>query len=131
MPIAIELVLVKSFDRKVQTSEVKMDSPGPCRFNTLLPRSFPHILETIFLHLDYESFKTCFEVSNAWKELLNSESVQKKAKDVFSVEIAKDEIKLVRASAEGNTEMIRRLLSTNMLDINCHCNLFDSQEPIF
>ena len=106
-----------------------MDSAGPCRFNALLPRCFPHILEKIFFHLNYESFKTCFEVSNTWKELLNSESVQKRAKNVFSVEIVKDEMKLASASGEGNTEMIRRLLSTNMLDINCDCELFDPQEP--
>ena len=95
-----------------------MDSAGPCRFNTLLPRSFPHVLEQIFFHLDYESFKTCFEVSTTWKELLTSESIQKKARDVFLAEIEEDEMQLMHASFKGNTKMIRRLLSTNMLDIN-------------
>ena len=47
-----------------------------------------------------------------------SESVQRKAKDYFYVEIAKDEKKLVSAASKGKTEMVIRLLSTNMLDIN-------------
>ena len=105
-----------------------MDTADRCRYGTLLPRSFPHILEKILFHLDYESFKTCFEVSNSWKKLLTSESVQKKAKDVFSEEIVEDEMKLQKGASEGDTEMIRGLLSTNMLDINCEMVIEDTRE---
>ena len=70
---------------------------NPCHFGAVLPRKFPHILEQIFLYLDYESFKTCFEVCKTWKELMVSDRVQRKAKDTFYVEIEEDKKKLVRA----------------------------------
>ena len=57
-------------------------------FDILLTKSVPHILETIFLSLDYKSFKTCMEVTKAWNELLKSKSFQRKAKSVFEDEVA-------------------------------------------
>ena len=36
-----------------------MDS---CAFNKLFNKSVPHILEKIFLSLDYASFKTCLDL---------------------------------------------------------------------
>ena len=54
-----------------------------CPFDKLFTKSVPYILEKIFLSLDYETFKKCREVSNAWKEQLTSESYQQKAKSVF------------------------------------------------
>ena len=53
---------------------------APSGFNTLLKRNVPHILETIFLSLDYESFKACQEVNNEWKRLLTSESFKMRTK---------------------------------------------------
>ena len=47
-----------------------------------------------------------------------SETIQRKAKVVFSGEIVKDANKLLKASRDGNIELITRLLSTRMLDIN-------------
>ena len=55
-----------------------------CPFDKLFTKSVPHILEKIFLSLDYETFKKCREVSNAWNEQLTSESYQQKAKSVFT-----------------------------------------------
>ena len=78
----------------------------------------PHVLEKIFLSLDYESYKTCLEVSNDWRELLTSESYQRKAKDLFQEEITEDEQKLWDAAWTGNIENITRLLSSGMLDVN-------------
>ena len=40
----------------------------------LFTESVPHVLEKIFFSLDYESFKTCKEVSISWNKLLTSES---------------------------------------------------------
>ena len=96
-----------------------MDTGSPCQYSALLPRNFPHILEQIFLHLDYESIKICFEVCKTWRELLMSESLQRKVKDIFSAYIVVDEEKLVWAARHGETKMMEKLLSTKLLDINC------------
>ena len=78
----------------------------------------PHVLEKILLYLDYESYKTCFEVSNDWRELLTSDLYQRKAKDLFQREITEDEEKLWSAAQDGNVEKITRLLSIGLLDVN-------------
>ena len=68
----------------------------------------PHVLEKIFFNLDYKSYKTCLEVSNAWNELLTSESFRTKGKYVFHVEILKDHKKLCEASVRGEKEEVRK-----------------------
>ena len=93
-----------------------------CAFDTLITKSVPHILEKIFLSLDYESFKKCREVSNAWSKLLTSESFQQKAKSVFQGEIGKKQKKLDLAVRQSNSEEIKKLLS-DLLDVNYR--LFD------
>ena len=65
------------------------------------------------------------EVSTAWKELLTSESYQKKAKYLFHSEIAQDtrkagyEEKLWYAAKEGNVEEVQRLSRFIFVDVNC------------
>ena len=93
-------------------------SPPSLSSEQVLHGDIPHILEEIFLHLDYECLKTCFEVCSDWRKILKSVSFQKKAKVVFATEISMDQEKLVKASYDGNTEMILKLLSTDFLDIN-------------
>ena len=63
----------------------------PSHFDILLSRNVPHILESIFFSLDYESFKECFAVSKTWHTLFKSEMYQKKAKSLFHDEILWDE----------------------------------------
>jgi len=53
-----------------------------------------------------------------WRKILKSESFQKKANNVFAAEISMDQKELVIACGEGDIEMIKRLLSTDMLKIN-------------
>ena len=84
---------------------------NPCQFGEVLPKNFPHIQEQIFLCLDYESFKACFEVCKTWREHIMSKLVQSKAKNLFSEEIKEDGKKLVRAAREGKMTIIIRLLS--------------------
>ena len=96
-----------------------MDERFPCHFDELLRKNVPHILEHIMYSLDYESYKTCFEVSTAWKELLTSDSFQIKGKSVFCDEILKEEDLLYNAPGDGNKDAIGRLLSTGLVDINC------------
>ena len=91
-----------------------------CGFDLLFKNNVPHILEKLFLSLDYESYKNCIEVSYAWNNLLTSESYLRKAKSVFHREILKDEKKLWEAVKEGQVERIRRLLSSGMLEFHYH-----------
>ena len=56
-------------------------------FDALLAKNVPHILEKIFLSLDYKSFMTCKEVSKTWRELLTSEFFQLKEKSVYIMEL--------------------------------------------
>ena len=91
-------------------------SPPSLSSEQVLHGDIPHILEEIFLHLDYECLKTCFEVCSDWRKILKSVSFQKKAKVVFATEISMDQEKLVKASYDGNTEMILKLLSTDFFD---------------
>ena len=92
-----------------------MDS---CAFDRLFEKSVPHILEKIFLSLDYESYKTCMEINQNWNVLLISESYMKKSKSVFHNEISMDEAKLADAALMGNANEVRQLLSSKMIDVN-------------
>ena len=85
-------------------------------FDLLFQRNVPHILEKIFLSLDFESYMACHEVSTKWRDLLASESFQRKAKATYPFEK-----KLCDAAKEGNTGRIRRLLAFGF-DINCSKN---------
>ena len=89
-----------------------------CAFDTLFTKSVPHILEKIFLSLDYKTFNKCREVSNAWNKLLALESFQWKAKSVFQVDIEKKQEKLSLAVRQSNSEEVMRLLSDDLLDMN-------------
>ena len=95
------------------------ENGDPIGFSTLFIKSVPHILEKIFFSLDYKSFKTCTEVNNAWKELLTSESFIVRGRELFQDEILKDEKTLLDASERGESDRVRRLLSTGMVDVNC------------
>merc|ERR1712117_825920 len=94
---------LNSFVKK--SSKMESASP-PSPMSKVLGENVPHIREQIFLSLDYESYKACFEVCQDWRKILNSESFQKKAKKVFEREIDQDQLDLVEASFEGNTERI-------------------------
>ena len=87
-------------------------------FDNILTKSSPHILEKICLLMDYKSFKNCLKVNKAWKGVLTSKVIKKKAKCVFKKEILKDEKRLLRVSRNGNAEEVARLLSSGMLDID-------------
>ena len=91
---------------------------GLCAFDKLFSRNVPHILELIFLSLDYESYKTCCEVSRTWNELLSSKRHQNIGKLVFQAEISRDQEKLFDAAKEGDATKVRSLLQSKMLDVN-------------
>ena len=90
-----------------------------CGFEKLFSKNVPAIIEKIFFYLDYESFKTCFEICTTWRGLLTSPSFQKKAKRQFWFEIEEDELTLIKASDSGNAQEVQKLLSLGLFDINC------------
>ena len=91
---------------------------GSCAFEKLFAKSVPHVLEKIFLSLDYESLKNCLEVNIIWRELLTSETYQRKIKAKFQIEMTLDQQELWYAASANNVEKVNRLLSCGMLDIN-------------
>ena len=86
-----------------------------CDFDRLYARHIPYVLEKIFFSLDYESFKSCLEVSKSWNDLLKSESFMKRAKTKFCQDM-QDEV--VLAAKEGMVDKLRAVLSTFMVDVN-------------
>ena len=86
-----------------------------CEFDRIFTKSVPHILEKLFFSLDYKSFKNCLVVSKSWNDLLTSEAFRKRSKSVFGEDIQED----LRVAAErGNIDIIRRVLSSFVVDMN-------------
>ena len=78
----------------------KMETSG---FDLLFNRNVPHILEKIFLSIDYGSFKSCLMVNKTWNQLLTSESFRKAGKSTFDKW-------LFDATKSGKVSAIRNLL---------------------
>ena len=99
-----------------------------CPFDTLLTKNVPHILEKIFLSLDYKSFKECLGVNISWKRLLTSDFFQVKAKVVFHDEILEEQRELWQAAMWGKVDVAKRILSRShvMVDVNCLGGFNDS-----
>ena len=110
-------------------SLVTKGSMNSCAFDPLFSKNVPHLLEKIFFFLDYESYKTCLEVSDVWKDLLTSESFRTKGKSVFYTELIKDGVKLYDTAREGDKDKVQKLLSTGMMDVNIVVNS-DSMTPL-
>ena len=86
-----------------------------CKFDRLLTRNVPHILEKIFFSIDYASFKKCLEVSKSWNDILKTESFLKRGTTLFWEEIHKE---LRLAAKEGNVDTIISLLSSFQANVN-------------
>ena len=54
------------------SSALADDESKTCAFDLLFQRSVPHILEKIFLSLDYKTYKACHKVCAVWGETLAS-----------------------------------------------------------
>ena len=79
-------------------------------FDILFKKSVPHILEKVFFSLDYDSFMTCHEVSDTWKELLVSDRYQRESEVIF-IEKQKNIRMLCHYARNGNVEQVRYILS--------------------
>ena len=100
-----------------------------CYFDTLFTKNVPHILEKIFLTLDYQSFKECLKANNKWRGLLTSERFMSKAKSTFQSDISEDEKKLLIAARQDNSQDIKRLLSSGLVDVNFR-DIFVNSTPL-
>ena len=74
----------------------------------------PHIHEKIFFSLDYDSFKECLKVCRASNDLFTSYSFKRVGKSVFCEAIHEN---LNTAMGNGQTQEVKRILSTGMADI--------------
>ena len=83
-------------------------------FDKLLNKNMPHILEEIFLSLDFQSFKNCHRVCKAWNGFLSAKSLHQKAKKLLS----HNNQRLRLALTEGNANKLERILSNGMVDVN-------------
>lgn len=88
-------------------------------FERFLRKNVPHIVEKIFLALDYDTFKNCHKVCKSLDTLLHFQSIEKKARSLYSAESKKDdEGKLLAFSKEGKSREVLCLLSLGV-DPNC------------
>ena len=67
-----------------------MAPKNPAEFDQLFNKNIPHILEKIFLSLDYKSFKRCHEVCKAWREIVENESFRRRSKALYHDEMVDD-----------------------------------------
>ena len=100
-----------------------------CAFDKLFSKNVPHILEVIFLSLDYKSYKKCYKVSRTWNDLLTSERYLYIGKLVFQDEISEDQRKLYNAAEAGDAIKVRTLLQCRMLDVNWR-NRYSLRTPL-
>ena len=56
-------------------------------FDKLFDRNVTHIMEKIFLSLDFESFSSCRRVCKQWNKLLTSGHFRKRTRDVYNAEM--------------------------------------------
>ena len=88
-------------------------------FDKLFTMPRPHILETMCLSLDFESFKKCLKVNRPWSGVLTNKIFQRKVKTVFREEILEEELTLRKMCMEGNAYGVRRILSRGLVNIDC------------
>ena len=55
-------------------------------FDMLFGNNLIHVLESIFISLDYESFKRCLDVCHTWRQFLTSPSFRRLSKVKFYVD---------------------------------------------
>ena len=86
-------------------------------FGKLFNKNVPHILESIFLSLDYDSFMTCHDVCCAWAYLFKSDSFKDGAEKLLAEKMWRQH-KLYTSVESGNIEEVNYLLSIGV-DPSC------------
>ena len=64
-----------------------------CGFDVLFGKSVPHIIDKIFLKLDFDSFMACREVSTAWNTLLSSGAYRNRPMELLRERLNKEKKK--------------------------------------
>ena len=82
-----------------------MEDTNLCALDTLFDGSYQDILENIIFSMDYNSFKSCCEVSNRWRVHLTSKTFRAH----FLLGISEDEKELIVASIRGDVQGARQL----------------------
>ena len=116
IPLATSILLGVewiNYKHKLVCTRETMD-PRP--FNIFIKTNVPHIFEKIFFSLDYESLKSCLEVSKFWHDLMTSERFQMLGNSFLQEEIEKD---LFKASDEGSLSEVKKIVSSFMVNVNC------------
>ena len=86
-------------------------------FGKLFNKNVPHILESIFLSLDYDSFMTCHDVCSTWKYLFMSDSYKEGTEKLLAEKLRREEM-IHDSVRSGDIEEVNRLLSSGV-DPNC------------
>ena len=66
-----------------------------CGFDVLLSKSVPHIIEKIFLDLDFDSFMACREVSRGWNALLSSGAYRNRPIELLRERLREEKKKMI------------------------------------
>ena len=91
----------------------KKKNTSKCEFDRLTRKNIPHVLETIFFALDYDSYINCRAVCKSWNQLFCSDLYEARVMEKL-VEKKKNQRKLYRYSREGKVEEVRSILSTGI-----------------
>ena len=89
-----------------------------CFFDSLLQRNVPHIIEMIFLTLDYDSFKECLDVNATWRNQISSAFLRRNGELLCYKGIFEDERKLLKAADLGLDCHVEIFLDYGMIDVN-------------
>ena len=89
------------------------DNEGTCAFDKLFEENVSHILEKIFLTLDYDSLMACRKVSKNWNQELSSDRYEEKLKVMLIVK-RENEAKLRKLITEGNLQKVSRVLKNGV-----------------
>lgn len=87
-----------------------------CAFDKLFKRNVPHILESIFFSLDFNSLVACGEVCKNWKDLMDSDSYRDKLLEKRIKE--RQERQLFKSCGSEDIAEVKKLLSMGV-DPNC------------
>ena len=92
---------------------VKKETTSKCEFDRLSKKNIPHVLETIFFSLDFDSYISCRAVCKSWNQLHSSDLYQARAKEKL-IEKKKSQRRLCLYSWKGKVEEVRSIISSGI-----------------
>ena len=101
-----------------EVAKLPKNKKNKCPFDSLLQRNVPHIIEMIFLSLDYDSFKECLDVNATWRNQISSAFLRRNGELLCYKGIFEDERKLLKAADLGLDCHVKIFLDYGMIDVN-------------